>query len=105
MEHVNKLAAMDSSSDEDSSKSDTDSSDIDKEVAKPPRKIRKLRNTSAIRAAISHSGTSSELCDDQSLFGSSNDESGDDREQDVGNNLDMSPSLAEVQVSSYQYVV
>ena len=94
---------MDSSSDEDDSEGDTDSSDTDKEVAKPPRKIRKLRNTSTVRAtecpAIS---TSSDSCDDQSLLGLSNDESGDDREQDVGNNLERSPTLAEVQVSCYQ---
>ena len=99
---------MDSSSpsDGDDSEGDTDSSDTDKEVAKPPRKIRKLRNTSTVRAteypAISHSGTSSDSCDDQSLLGLSNDESGDDGEQDVGNNSERSPTLAEVQVSCYQ---
>ena len=96
---------MDSSSPSDGDDS-TDSSDTDKEVAKPPRKIRKLRNTSTVRAteypAISHSGASSDSCDDQSLLGLSNDESGDDREQDVGNNSERSPTLAEVQVSCYQ---
>ena len=43
-------------------------------IHKPPRKIRKLCNTSTVRAtecpAISHSGTDSDdLCDDQSLLG------------------------------------
>ena len=46
-------------------------------IHKPPRKIRKLRNTSTVRAtecpAISHSGTDSDLCDDQSLLGLSID--------------------------------
>ena len=100
---TSSLAAMDSSSDENDSEGDTDSSDTEKDVAKPPRKIRKLLNTSTVRAseypAISHSGTSSDLCDDQSLLGLSNDESGDGREQDVGNNSERSPTLAEVQVS------
>ena len=67
---------MDAVSSEDGS-SDTDSfsSDTDKEVAKPPRKIRKLRESTTARAAEYPAiGSSDHSCVHQTQLGSSDDD-------------------------------
>ena len=67
------------------------SSDTDKEVAKPPRKIRKLRESTTARAAEYPAiGSSDHSCVHQTQLGSSDDD--DDVRFAIGHDQDGSPA-------------
>ena len=104
--HEAVRAQLSSAMDGEDGSSDTDSfsSDTDKEVAKPPRKIRKLRESTTARAAeYPATGSSDHSCVHQIQLDSSDDD--DDVRFAIGHDQDGSPAeINQVSIILIKYV-